>query len=150
YLLLRNLDGARSALKRSEGWGGEPAADGARLLGQVEDAAARLAPPPPTRTPPPTTPPPPERTPPTTEAAGAPTLAPPPTTSLAAPEPARAASPPRRDPSPESFPPTRESRPAREAPAEGACSLEVVSHPAGASVYLDDELIGATDPGWGR
>src|SRR5206468_3284267 len=69
HLLLRNLEGARAALKRSESWGG---------------------------------------------------------------------------------PPARETRPEREAPTEGACSLEVVSHPAGADVYLDDELIGATDPEWGR
>jgi serine/threonine-protein kinase len=32
----------------------------------------------------------------------------------------------------------------------GLGSLEVVSHPAGAGVYLDDELIGTTDPEWGR
>ena len=29
-------------------------------------------------------------------------------------------------------------------------SLDVVSQPPGASVYLDDELIGTTDPEWGR
>jgi len=28
--------------------------------------------------------------------------------------------------------------------------LEIVSQPPGASVYVDDELIGATDPEWGR
>src|SRR6185369_17718923 len=31
-----------------------------------------------------------------------------------------------------------------------AAVLEVVSQPPGASVYVDDELIGATDPEWGR
>src|SRR5712691_9230496 len=61
YLLLRNLEGARAALKRSESWGGEPAPERARLLAQVEEATARL-----------TTPPPPERGPPTTEAAPTP------------------------------------------------------------------------------
>ncbi len=148
YLLLRNLEGARSSLKRSESWGGEPAAERARLLAQVEEAAARLAAPPTTRTPPTTAPPPPERAPPTTEAAPTPTPVPPPTPSLATPEPVRAAPPPRRASSPETVPSSRD--PGREAPAEGACSLEVVSNPAGASVYLDDELIGATDPEWGR
>ena len=82
HLLLRNLEGARAALKRSESWGGEPAAERARLLAQVEEAAARLATPPPTRTPPPTT-----------EAAPTPTPVPPPTPSPATPEPARAAEP---------------------------------------------------------
>src|SRR5437773_5735815 len=87
HLLLRNLEGARAALKRSESWGGEPAPERARLLAQVEEAAARLA------TPPPTTAPPPERAPPTTEAAPTPTPVPPPTPSPAAPEPARVAEP---------------------------------------------------------
>jgi hypothetical protein len=141
HLLLRNLEGARSALKRSESWGGEPVAERARLLAQVEEAAARL-----------TTPPPPERAPPTTEAAPTPTPVPPPTPSPATPEPARAAEPVHRGHAspPETAPPARETRPAPEAPTEGACSLEVVSNPAGANVYLDDELIGATDPEWGR
>jgi hypothetical protein len=31
-----------------------------------------------------------------------------------------------------------------------ACSIEVVSEPRGASVYVDDELVGSTDPGTGR
>src|SRR6266568_4995911 len=131
YLLLRNLEGARSSLKRSESWGGEPAAERARLLAQVEEAAARLAAPPTTRTPPTTAPPPPARAPPTTEAAPTPTPVPPPTPSLATPEPVRAAPLPRRASSLETVPSSRD--PGREAPAEGACSLEVVSRPAPAS-----------------
>jgi hypothetical protein len=36
------------------------------------------------------------------------------------------------------------------AAAPAAAVLEIVSQPPGASVYVDDELIGATDPEWGR
>src|SRR6185503_17093619 len=46
YLQLHDLAGARSALKRSETWGREPAEDRKRLATQVEALAARLAPPP--------------------------------------------------------------------------------------------------------
>jgi hypothetical protein len=37
------------------------------------------------------------------------------------------------------------------APEEApSCTLDIVSQPPGASVYLDDELVGTTDPEWGR
>src|SRR5437899_6049408 len=44
YLLLRNLEGARSALKRSAGFAVEPDAERARLAAQVEEMAARMTP----------------------------------------------------------------------------------------------------------
>src|SRR5205814_8197524 len=43
YVQLHDLAGARSALKRSETWGIEPAEERRRLAVQVEDLAARLA-----------------------------------------------------------------------------------------------------------
>jgi len=77
-----------------------------------------------------------------------------------------AASGPRDSPAPRATPPP--PRPASSGPpastaddpqaasAGGAdtglssCSLAIVTQPAGATVYLDDELIGTTDPEWGR
>ena len=44
----------------------------------------------------------------------------------------------------------RAARRGRGAGAGPAAPLEIVSQPPGASVYLDDELIGTTDPEWGR
>ena len=67
---------------------------------------------------------------------------------------------PRATPEPRATPlaGTRQPLPAEEAPGRGAdaepapssCSLDIVSQPPGAAVYLDDELIGTTDPEWGR
>ena len=145
YLHQRDLAGARSALKRSETWGREPEDERRRLASRADELAARLAPPPPATTPSPppvttretspesaATPPP---------AVAAPAVAPSPLPSL----PAR----PREVPTPRTAPAAGASRPV-EAAALAAGTLEVVSQPPGAAVYLDDELIGSTDPEWGR
>jgi hypothetical protein len=160
YLRLNDLAGARSALKRSERWGSEPAADRERLAAQVEAAAARAAPPAPrpvlTAVPtippqPPATVAPPER-PSETPAAG---VASPPPAAAAAPPPGQRRAEPSRRTTPEpqapaGIPAHRDHRD-HPAPNEAAlASLEVVSQPPAAAVYLDDELIGSTDPEWGR
>ncbi len=145
YVQLKDLPGARSALKRSETWGREPAEERRRLAGLVDDLAARLAPPPPVA-------------PPTTVAAApvalpsappvtvpaTPPAAPAPSPSVAATAP-RAAAPAA---TPNAVPPRPRASP--EPPPISTGSLEVVSQPPGAAVYLDDELIGTTDPEWGR
>jgi protein kinase-like protein/PEGA domain-containing protein len=159
YLRLNDVAGARSALARSERWGNEPAAERTRLAAQVEEAAARAAPATPTPAPPvaatPLPPPPttvaaPERVP---EAPPAPAPAiPTPTAGTPPARGPRAAEPPRSTaprPSPPAGVPEHPSHPPS-APAEQTCSLEIVSQPPGAAVYLDDELIGTTDPEWGR
>jgi hypothetical protein len=145
YLLQRNLEGARSALSRSESWGREPADERAQLAARVEAAAPRPAPPPTTLpTPVPVSSPVVER-PAVAEVVATPT--PVPTPSLAP-------SPPRTSPSARpsgAATPAPESRPPlRAIPAAATGSLEIVSQPPGAAVYLDDELMGTTDPEWGR
>jgi hypothetical protein len=151
YLQLRDLPGALSALKRSEKWNAEPADERRRLAARAEELAARLASPAPAATP---TAPlaasregPPETIP--TPATGA-NPAPIPTAAEPAPVPKASAESSQR-PAP---PPGRGQVPpppaARDVQAPARSLLEIVSQPAGASVYLDDELIGATDPEWGR
>jgi serine/threonine-protein kinase len=153
YVKLHDLAGARSALKRSETWAREPAEERRRLAAQVDALAAAAATPvPPAPTPAPIAPP-------TTVAAELPPAAAPapvpktetpPTTLAARPErPTDArAEPSRREPAPLGAP---AASPRVAAPSgTPAAVLEVVSQPPGASVYVDDELIGATDPEWGR
>jgi hypothetical protein len=164
YLRLNDLAGARSALKRSESWGLEPAPERSRLAGEVEAAAARAAPAAPvaapTVSPPATpvavaTPTPTPTSPPATSVAPAVEPPPPAATATLAPSPASPGAVSRPAPGPRPSPPpspplVMESRPA-EAPAGAAtATLEVVSQPPGATVYLDDSLIGTTDPEWGR
>jgi len=156
YLRLNDVGGARSALKRSERWGSEPAAERARLAAQVEEAAARAAPTPAapaTATPPPQPSPTvaaPERVPET------PSVPPPASPTPAAAAPAargqKPAAPPRLTTPAPSPPAGIPGHPSHPPPADDgeACSLEIVSQPPGAAVYLDDELIGTTDPEWGR
>jgi Protein kinase domain/PEGA domain/Tetratricopeptide repeat len=164
YLQLHDLAGARTALKRSETWAREPPEDRRRLAAQVEALAARAAAPPSAA--PAATPPPPHA--PATEpaAASAPPATPVPaaSASAAAPLPAPAVtSPPRAEPVPEprSAPSSGRALPGaaergaspRADVASGTATtgvLEVVSQPPAASVYLDDELVGSTDPEWGR
>jgi hypothetical protein len=154
YLQVNDLAGARSAISRSEKWAVEPVEERRKLAARVDELAARLAPPP-------TVPP--------SAAAATPEPAPPttlPAPIVAAPEPsppARAEEPPapavaaaRPTPPPRPTPAPR-APDATEAPGTplptaelSSCSLDVVSQPPGASVYLDDELIGTTDPEWGR
>jgi hypothetical protein len=161
YLRLNDLHGARSALKRSENWGIEPAAERSRLAAQVEESAARAAPVPaatPTVAP-------------TAAPVAASTPAPPPPTTAAAverppeaaPSPPAAVTPPLASPLVRPTPATPRARtpePSRAPqpdPAAGRvpavdspASLEVVSQPPGAAVYLDDRLVGTTDAEWGR
>jgi hypothetical protein len=163
YLQVRDLAGARSALARSAKWAIEPAEERRRLAAQVEELAARLAPPAVLPSP----------------AAAAAPEPPPATAAPAAVETPRAEgegthaghpgegafvlpSPPaaRATPEPRATPPSsaRQPPPVEEAPGPAAgpepaltsCSLDIVSQPPGATVYLDDELVGTTDPEWGR
>jgi hypothetical protein len=152
YLQLRDLPGARSALQRSEKWGREPAEERQRLAARAAELAARMAAPPvpaPTATAPPAVP---RELPPETVAA--PTAVPAtPLPSAAAtaapPQPTdRGASRQRALPMPNALPAVPPSTRAQPVPVSGA--LEIVSQPPGASVYLDDEFIGTTDPEWGR
>jgi protein kinase-like protein/PEGA domain-containing protein len=160
YLQLRDLAGARAALKRSETWGREPADERRTLVARVDELAARLAAPPsaPVSAPPPSAPPATEPAPPATTL---PPAVPTPAASLPpAPVPTRDALPVppaltrRTSPSPGTTPaPGTPSLPARGVGAEPTpvlATLDVVSQPPGASVYLDDELVGTTDPEWGR
>jgi hypothetical protein len=139
-------DAARDALQQSASWGDrEPAAEREKLTVRLE--AARAPQPPPPAVP--------------TTLAAVPTPAPPPTTTPSpAPEtPARSpvpipspAAPIRAEPirpAVSSPPASPDLRPAPgEPPATGA--LEILSEPAGASAYVDDEPVGSTDPHTGR
>jgi protein kinase-like protein/PEGA domain-containing protein len=154
YLRLRDVGGARSALKRSENWAREPAEERRRLAAQVDALAAAAA------TPAPAPPSPAATAPPTTVAAAPPVPTAPVTAVPETPRPAsgahvehpperREAETPRRDPpAAAANPPSPRAAPVAEASASAV--LDIVSQPPGASVYVDDELIGATDPEWGR
>ena len=142
YLRLHDLAGVRSALKRSETWAREPAEERRRLAAQLDALVAAAA------TPAPAVPSPAATAPP-----AAATTEPPPS---AAPAPAVKPETPRATAGIHAEHPS-EPRPAPSAPratpttaAPSLAVLEIVSQPPGASVYVDDELIGATDPEWGR
>jgi hypothetical protein len=154
YLRLNDLAGARSALQRSERWAVEPAAERARLAAELDALAARLRPPPPaTPTPTAATPAPPPVTvasatlpPPATPTPAAALPAPPAAAASRAPLPPVPSRPPRT-----AAPPTSEPQHAGHVPdLSGTGTLDVVSQPPGAAVYLDDALLGATDAEWGR
>jgi len=152
YLQLRDLPGALSALKRSEKWNAEPADERRRLAARAEELGARLAIPTPPAMPsaPPAVPRevPPETVP--TPATGAvPTPLRTAAEPAALPKPAAAASQ-RPAPPPPGRGPLPSPSAARDVQAPTRGLLEIVSQPGGASVYLDDELIGTTDPEWGR
>ena len=157
YLQLRDLAGARSAVKRSETWALEPAPQRRRLAAQVDELAAKLAPPA-SAAPPPTAPPTasvsPEAATPEAPATTIASLPPPPPPGDHASHPEAGFAAPSLRPGPAASPPAgRLASPApgvASAAAPLAGALEVVSQPPGASVYLDDELIGTTDPEWGR
>ena len=151
HLAQGNLDGAREALRLSAVWGTrEPAADRDALLAKVEAAAAARRPtaalvptpaPEPAAAAPPSSPVPPASTAPVPAATVAAQA-----TAVARPEAPRPSDrPAAAEPSPGAAEPAAE--PAR---ASGAGVVEVVSQPPGASVYLDDELVGASDPVNGR
>jgi hypothetical protein len=151
HLLQRNLEGARAALKRSEAWGREPADQRAQLAARVEAAAPRPPAPPPTApavAPSTVAPPPPAEPPPTTAAAPPSPVDPPTAAPSVAPSTAPRATP--RAPAPSAAATPAPPAAPREVAAGTRGSLEVVSQPPGAAVYLDDELVGTTDPEWGR
>jgi hypothetical protein len=152
YLQLRDLAGVRSALQRSERWNREPADERRRLAARADELAARLTPPAPSATP--TAAPAPAReSPPDTVAAPTAVPTPVPTAAAVPPPPKptdRPAFPQRPAPMPSALPgPPSITQPAAPPPT-AAGVLEVVSQPPGASAYLDDEFIGATDSEWGR
>jgi hypothetical protein len=151
HLLQRNLEGARAALERSKSWGREPAEERAQLVARL-DAAAPRPPAPPTAVPSPAAP----AAAPTPEAPATTLAAPPPAVStpapaapvLPAPSPPSRSAAPVRPPAPAPTPVPADRRPSDDGPVTG--TLEVVSHPPGATVYVDDELAGTTDAEWGR
>ncbi|HET7294613.1 MAG TPA: protein kinase [Vicinamibacteria bacterium] len=148
-LALGDWDAARESLDRSAQWNREPADERQRLRARLEAALpTKPAPPPTTLAPPVTT----AASPPVTTLAAAPVEPPPPAPlvasaapSLPPPSPSARASAPASAPPPATAPAV--------APAtvvEPIGVIEVVSRPAGASVYVDDELAGSTDPQSGR
>ena len=154
-LALGQLDAARDALERSAAWGTrEPADERQALTTRLEAAVAARRPlPPPTATPPPpaAAPTPTPAAPPTPTAT--PTAPPTPSQSLpalaAAPAPAPVAVTPPKAASSDTR--TRAESPVIPVPpATSACTIEVVSEPRSAFVYIDDELVGTTDPDTGR
>ncbi len=156
YLRLHDLAGVRSALKRSETWAREPAEERRRLAAQLDALVAAAAKPAPAVASPAATAPPaaaPAQPPPS--ALPAPAVKPetaPATAGVHAEhpsEPRPAPSAPRREgATPNANAPVPGAIPTTAAPSMAV--LEIVSQPPGASVYVDDELIGATDPEWGR
>jgi len=160
-ILAGRLDAAAASLERSERVGREPVAERERLRGRLAAAlVARATPPPtpaptpvpttlppapavvftPTPTPAPTPPPTPEPTPtprvtpsstPSPRLPERPTPTPSPVPAVALPS-----SPPVGTPTP--------------TPAPESGTLEVHTSPPGARVYVDDALIGTTDPTFGR
>jgi hypothetical protein len=131
------------------------AADERQALGARLEAAAAARRPPPTPAPTPTpTPPSTPASPPqpgnlaTSTPAAAPTAAATPTPALAPPQPPPPASTPTAVP--KAVPPPGTTSPGARPRVEATGSIEVVSQPAGASVYVDDEPVGSTDPGTGR
>jgi hypothetical protein len=147
HLALRDVASARAALRRSEAFAAEPAEDRRALRARIDELAARLAPPvttpeaPPPEAPPPTTA---ATPPPAAESAPTTTVPPPAAVTLPRLGPGRiASSRPDATPAPPATRPSLAAEPA-------FATLEVLSQPPGASVYVDGELVGATDAEWGR
>jgi hypothetical protein len=158
YLGLGQLEAARETLEKSASFGErEPASERHKVALRLDAALAQRRPPSsaptpapsatpvatlPSETPPPVVPSPPS-------AAVAPSAAPPATR-----EPFHPGHIADREPRPEAprQTPADASRPGSPAPTVGPATgtLEVLSQPAGASVYIDDEPVGATDPQSGR
>jgi hypothetical protein len=156
HLILGQHDEARRYLKISAEKGIEPAEEREKLMARVEAWAEqqRPHPPPSTAT---AAPSPPAATPaPVATPTPAPAPAPTPTPATVVPEtpaPAAPRPPPARVAAPASPPmsPTPRGAPAPSTSPEAATgALELVSEPPGASAYVDDELVGSTDPETGR
>lgn len=156
-LALGQLEAARQALEKSASWGErEPAEEREKLVERLGAAIAQRRPASPTAPPPSAAPAAPSPTP----LAAVPSATPAPVT-LPSPVAPRATPPaaaealrpgrtPEREPRPAIEPPAG-ARPPSAAPAEAVTgTLEVVSQPAGATTYIDDEPVGATDPRTGR
>jgi hypothetical protein len=161
YISLGQLELAQQALEASARFGREPAEEQQRLLARLEAAAEQRHPrsPPPTPTPaPPTTaapaPVPSASATPEPVTPAPPSVSPPPTPATArTPSPtleAQLRSEPRGPVETQrgTAPPTTTLGAAPSSEARGA--LEIVSQPPGASVYIDDEPVGSTDPETGR
>jgi hypothetical protein len=148
HLAQGNLEGAREALRLSGVWGNrEPATDREALAAKLEAAAAARRPPP---SPAPA---------PSADAVAA--TAPPVVTPAAVPTPTPVEPTPRAaPPQPSLRPDARQafdrraivapSPPASTAPVAALGTIEFASQPPGASVYVDDELVGVSDPANGR
>lgn len=156
YLALGQLEAARQTLEASTSWGREPVDERQRLLARLDEAAEQRRPRPPLAT----------------DAASPipapPVPAPSPTVAAETPVPpslpAAVSSPVGMRPAPTRPPPTAPaaatpspappsaSPSAPRAPVEEAATptIEIVSRPPGATVYIDDELVGSTDPETGR
>ena len=155
-LQLRDSARARSALERSDKWAREPAEQRQRLWARLEELTPKpqttsASPIAPGTAPvaPATAPPPPSAATAPTTTPGAPVLYPTPSAEPHAPSSAGRL-PPATVAGPEpTVPPAAPSLEPPPAPP-GTAILEVVSHPPGASVYVDDELAGTTDSEWGR
>jgi SSS family transporter len=151
-LALGQLDAAREALDRSASWGTrEPADDRRALLARLEAAVAARRP----ATPPPGAPSPQTSAPtsapsPTPSATVVPTPTPAPT-ALAepVPPPQDAIPPPRPSPTGSPAQSVRVGTPLP-GPASTTGTIEVISQPPGAAVYVDDEAAGSSDPQTGR
>ena len=149
HLALRDVAAARAALRRSETWAREPAEERRALAARVEELAARLQPP---VTTPPSVAPPPATLAPTMTTQPAPVADTPPPSTMPAPAAVAPAPPPAgTDRSAAGRASTLPPPPVRSpVTAPASATLEILSQPPGASVYLDDELIGVTDAEWGR
>ena len=147
-LALGQLEAARAALEKSASWGGrEPAEERRALIERLEAAAAprRAAPPSPPAAAPSATP-----VPALPSATPAPVTVPPAAATPGAESPAaregfHAGHVARPEPRPTAEPPSRAP-----APVAATGTLEIVSQPPGATTYIDDEPVGATDPQTGR
>jgi SSS family transporter len=150
-LALGQLDAAREALEASASWGTrEPADERRALLARLEAAVAARRPAPPASTPP--QPPTPAAPTPAPSAVATPSPSVPPTPALSGPAQPAPAPPPVATPLPAGTPiHSTRTTPAAPGPAEPPTGvIEVISQPAGAAVYVDDELAGDTDPQTGR
>jgi hypothetical protein len=157
-LTLGQLEAAGEALETSARWGREPADERQKLLARLAAARdqRRPAPQEPTPAPAPVTTiaaPPPAA--PITVAPETPAPAIPPVPVPHPPTPTPAAlplpeSPAPRAPRPRAEPSTSEAVPVTPASETAMGTLEIVSQPAGAAVYVDDEPVGSTDPETGR
>jgi hypothetical protein len=156
YLSLGEPEPAAAALERSAAWGREPADERQKLSARLEAMLGQRQAPRPAATP----------SAPTGVATPAPTPAPeepsqPPAPS-AHPSPSAASSAPVEPQPPRlGLPLVKPSHSRQESPSatpgsppsasdEASGTLEIVSHPPGASAYVDDATVGSTDPETGR